>query len=252
MYNNLWASQQYMGKTIKVKKSSFFEDSSTKKETLKTVLNRLMDENHLSVSELSKLVNLPASTISRMKCEDDINPTISTLIPIANYFDIKIEQLLGTERLPQDRKKGEFNPNQAYTIQIPIVTTNMLLETNGKKSQFSCKKSLPHIFVSNNINEKSFAIILPDSSLRPMFNPETILVFDPEQMVKDGDIVIVSFDKKTPVFRRVFCDGENYFFDPVNKELGEMMVSGDFVIYGVMVIAIIETRENLMVEIKND
>lgn len=78
------------------------------------------------------------------------------------------------------------------------------------------------------------------------------MVFDPEQIVKDGDIVIVSFDKKMPVFRRVFCDGENYFFDPVNKELGEMIVSDNFVIYGVMIIAIIETRENLVVEINND
>lgn len=244
-----------MVKTFKSNLAFIAEDNDNgkkfEKSTLKSILNRLMLENHLSVSELSKIVNLPASTISRMKCEENINPTLSSLVPIANYFDIKLEQLIGDEPLPQERNKGEFNPKKINTIQIPIITANSLLsvETISKNS---FNKSLPHISVSSNINEKSFSMVLQDSSLSPILSSGTVLVFDPDQKIRDGDIVIVSFDNKIPVFRKILCDGEDYYFDPINKEFGELIISKNFKIYGVMVIAIIETRKDLIIEKNHD
>src|SRR5260221_5503522 len=58
-------------------------------------LNWLMSKARINSNELARQTGLPATTIKRIRNLDTANPTVSTLIPIANFFAISISELLG-------------------------------------------------------------------------------------------------------------------------------------------------------------
>src|ERR1700721_1959638 len=60
-------------------------------------LNMLMAKARLSSNELAREINIAATTIKRIRNKDQANPTITTLLPIANYFSISLNQLIGNE-----------------------------------------------------------------------------------------------------------------------------------------------------------
>ncbi|APS44778.1 hypothetical protein AVI51_15375 [Piscirickettsia salmonis] len=58
-------------------------------------LKQLMLQADVDSSELSQHTNLTISTINRLRSgSSSVNPTVTTLIPIANYFGVSIESLI--------------------------------------------------------------------------------------------------------------------------------------------------------------
>src|SRR5438045_1634384 len=66
---------------------------------LKILLNRF---ENMSGSELAKRTGLPISTVNRILAGSVSDPRISTLKPLANYFGITVDQLLGYTALPEE------------------------------------------------------------------------------------------------------------------------------------------------------
>ena len=65
------------------------------------ILNSLLSEHNLKVSEFARRINLPQPTIQRIAAGMCENPHISSLKPIADYFSITVDQLKGLEPIPQ-------------------------------------------------------------------------------------------------------------------------------------------------------
>lgn len=55
----------------------------------------LRSKNKLSQDQLSKKANLPFSTLAKIESGYTPNPSMETLIKIADAFDIAIDELLG-------------------------------------------------------------------------------------------------------------------------------------------------------------
>ena len=66
------------------------------------ILNRLIKKNNLSESKLAKIIKVPKSTINRLTSGKTANPRVSTLIEIADYFNISLDQLMGKQPLNID------------------------------------------------------------------------------------------------------------------------------------------------------
>jgi len=64
-------------------------------ENLATVLTHLMTANNLSASELARKTGITQPVIHRLMTGATVNPQILTLKPIADYFGVSIDQLLG-------------------------------------------------------------------------------------------------------------------------------------------------------------
>ena len=63
-------------------------------------LQRLLAESGVySGSDLARQLHLPAPTINRILSGQVTDPRASTLILLADYFDVSIDQLLGREKL---------------------------------------------------------------------------------------------------------------------------------------------------------
>src|SRR3990167_1373890 len=85
-------------------------------------LNLLMAENRLNAEELSRRIGLPASTIKKIRNNDDANPTLSTLAPLAKYFSLSISQLVGEEPFSTSRIKGSYHIDPALLNHVPLIS----------------------------------------------------------------------------------------------------------------------------------
>ena len=66
---------------------------------LSEVLQALLRHRKLTVSELSRHTGLVQPVIYRMTTGETDNPKLSSLLPIANYFNVNLSQLIGEEPL---------------------------------------------------------------------------------------------------------------------------------------------------------
>src|SRR5437868_1736736 len=96
-------------------------------EKLSNNLNLLMSEARLNAEELSRRINIPASTIKKIRNNKDANPTLLTLSPLAKYFSLTISQLIGDESFPETRLKGAYIINHSALTHIPLITWNEAL-----------------------------------------------------------------------------------------------------------------------------
>ena len=81
----------------------------------KEVLARLLAENGLTQSEFAKRAKLTQATVNRLCSGEISNPTIQTLLPIAKYFGISVDELIGN--------KGIAGYDPATAIQLPPPST---------------------------------------------------------------------------------------------------------------------------------
>ncbi|MCB1827568.1 MAG: helix-turn-helix transcriptional regulator [Coxiellaceae bacterium] len=73
---------------------------STKRTKLQENLQRLIVEESIkSGSDLARQLKIPPPSINRILSGQVTDPRISTLILLADYFDVSIDQLLGREEL---------------------------------------------------------------------------------------------------------------------------------------------------------
>jgi len=63
-------------------------------------LQRLMAKHEVrSGSDLARQLDIPAPSINRIVAGQIVDPRCSTLILLADYFDVSIDQLVGREKI---------------------------------------------------------------------------------------------------------------------------------------------------------
>jgi len=147
-------------------------------------LNMLMAKSRLSSSDLAKRIGIPATTIKRIRNNEQSNPTISTLLPIANYFSITINDLLDTEPL-QTRLETHSLSNKEN--RIPVLSWNEclhydLLNYSEIKRTIATEKKL---------SLKGYALKLENHDLT-FFPPHSYLIVEPKIEPRSGDFIVIA------------------------------------------------------------
>ena len=70
----------------------------TPKHKLAKKLNELMEEKQLTSHQISAKTQIPQTTIYRLTRNEYSNPTVSILVPLAKFFGITIDELLGVSK----------------------------------------------------------------------------------------------------------------------------------------------------------
>lgn len=191
---------------------------SKKYTQLARILKKLLFERNMRPIDLAREANIPPPTIHRLITGKSTRPYKSSLKPIADYFAISIEQLIG-ENPVSSNSSGHasiFSNNQI--TKVPIISWKEVTDFPQSKSQFEHE-----IAISGNINKNAFALIMSDSSMEPLFPFGTILIFNPDIKVKDRAYALVKIsDKEMPVFRQVLIDLEHKFIKPLNPDLSSI------------------------------
>jgi len=212
------------------------QDTQTEVCELSKVLNKMMTESHIDAIELSRHTNIPVPTIHRLKSDRGSNPTIATLLPIANYFGVTINQLIGKEEIFND-SMGTFNKAARKNTLIPIIPIE-------ETAQILQKNSYPTTSTSCEVGNDGFAIIVKHSLIAPQFPENTILIFSRHLRPEHRDYMIVRLDgHQKPTLRQLLIDGDDWYFKPLSEEFGEITLSQKHDIVAVMVQASTNYRE---------
>jgi SOS-response transcriptional repressor LexA len=216
----------------------------TSKENIKAdtclakILALLMQKADISTYDLSRHTGIPQPTINRLRTDSSCNPTVTTLLPIANFFKITINQLLGIDEIQSDLF-GTINPNQVKYKKIPVIPLDSVA-TN------LAEQLLDHyqlISTSADVGADAFAIIAKGSLITPQFPENSYLIFDRYIEPADRDYVITVLEGHTkPVMRQLIIDGNDHYLKPLNLELGEIAIHPSQFYLAVLVQALFNYR----------
>lgn len=207
---------------------------------LNKILTKLMDEAHIDTAELSRHTGIPIPTINRLRIDGESNPTLTTLLPIANCFNITINQLVGEEEISPYRASSTFNPDARQTQLIPLLT----IEQSAKSVNQNEYSQHQMIVTSAKVAIDAFAIVIKGSLVTSRFPENTILVFDRHLKPHDKDYVIIRLEgQQKPVLRQLLIDGDNYYFKPISPAFGGIILSNNHEFIGVMVQTLMNYRE---------
>lgn len=183
--------------------------------TLSNNLQQLMRiHGNTSVSELARLTRIPQPTIHHILTGSTKNPRKKALEELSRFFSISVEQLIGQEPLPTIIPDGVKKDLQISAI--PIVEWNVLKNWPASKADI---RDNQEILLNKTIANDSFALIIPDDSMLPRFQQNTLLIFDSGKTPKDRDFVIVHLSKDNKIdFNRLFYENNSFY---LRHDLGD-------------------------------
>lgn len=212
-------------------------EREAKEYDLRKVLTKIMADNHTDSAELSHHTGVPIPTINRLRSDKNSNPTLATLLPIANYFGISINQLIGKEEI-LDHSLDNFDKTTRKNISIPVIPIECI-------GQAFTKDAYPTVTASvKTISADSFAIMVKYAFITPQFPENAILIFDPHLQPHHRDYAIVRLEgHQKPTLRQLLIDGDDCYFKPLSQELGEIVLGKQHDIIAVMVQALMNYRD---------
>lgn len=175
------------------------------------ILKKLLFDNNMKASDLAREVNLPPPTIHRLITGKSSRPYKSSLEPIADFFSVKVEQLLGEEDLKLKDQSSVLHPIRTLPL-IPWADLGKFRSINS-----DLYSRLPFI---GHIGDNAFGTILDDSSMEPIFSRGSVLIFDAELLPKDRSYVLVRLeDDHGFIFRQLLVDADHKYLKPLNPDL---------------------------------
>jgi len=188
-------------------------------------LNMLMARARVSSDELARQIKIPATTIKRIRNNDHANPTITTLIPIANYFSVSLNQLVGMESLI-----STTNQPLIKTQKVPLFSW----EESVHYAEIEYMERAQYINVERIVSEKAFALIVEDTDL-DFFPKHCIILIDPMVQPLNGDYVIVANMKHNkPSIRKYIVEMDQLYLKPLISGIGVTTFTSEYKILGVI------------------
>lgn len=213
---------------------------------LSEILNYLMNECDVDGVQLSKNTGVPVTTINRLRKGDPSNnPTLTTLVPLAEFFSITVSQLIGDEPLSAQRQRGEHKPNVSQWKPVPHLSWEQAGEWQKNNAKLKSKIN-NWISTDLTVSDYAFAITMEGDSMLPRFPEGTLFIIEPEQSVNNRDfVVILPKGQIKPVFKQILIDGSEYYLKSLSndfKEIKRISLNKDHIILGVMIQAKMEFR----------
>ena len=185
---------------------------------LGSILKRLLFEKDMRPVDLARELDIPQPTIHRLVVGKSTRPYKSSLEPIAKYFDISVDQLLGEEPLLAEWQPETSAPQslQAFIIKtVPVIKWSSFSNLDIARQQAE-----KQIAITGSISDDCFSLLMYDHSMEPMFPKGTILIFDPQKKPLDRSYVLVKLEgKESPIFRQLLVDIDNQYLKPLNPDL---------------------------------
>lgn len=191
-------------------------------------LQRLLKlHGDLSISELARETQIPQPTLHHIIEGKTKKPRRQALEALAKFFSISIPQLTGIISLVPSIPEAIKDSLKISTV--PLITWGLAKHWERDKNDLS---KFDEIILERKVDKNAFALQLKDSSMEPLFQDKSILIFDPVKSVNDRDFVLVYLGKADSiVFNRLFVDGDKFYIKQEKKngnaELIKLNLSND-------------------------
>ncbi|WP_218814254.1 helix-turn-helix domain-containing protein [Rickettsiella endosymbiont of Dermanyssus gallinae] len=152
---------------------------------LNDILEYLMKEHRINTQQLHKYTGVPLSTLKRLRLNKGNNPTVASLVPIAQYFNISVDQLIGID--PLEKNSGLQNE-----ITVPIIEW----ENASNPQKDKCKQPFAPLLVTDMaLSHDSYALLIKEQQWSN-FLPGSLLIIDPHLTPNNRDFLIITEEKR--------------------------------------------------------
>ncbi len=175
---------------------------------LAQTLNQLIGrDKKLTPAALARSLGIPTNKITRILNGDVTDPKASTLVQIANYFDISIEQLLGIESMTH---QGVLEP-QETTRPLPVYEFTRPTQMTNEWYRWS----------SNEIDGDYFALVIDTDLYEPTFPQNSLLIVNPDLMPDDRSYIVVKRNDSPEhcSIKKYVVEGNQSYLYPINPKL---------------------------------
>ena len=196
---------------------------------IRQVLTSLISDSGLSELELSRRMQIPAASLNKLKSGRVQDPQSSTLIAIANYFNISVDQLLGNAPINQHSIK--------QVDYIPLLDSQNILSTNIPELNYSNYMHwIPFDLQAGiNSNRNIFALKITNNTMSPYLDENSIAIVDSSLPPSNGSYVLLYIaENQNIVLRQIFFDGVTRIAKPVNDFFPTFVLTQNDKILGVI------------------
>lgn len=191
-------------------------------------LSYLMDKKKIDVATLCAATKLAIPTVNSLR-RGIGNPTLSTLLELANFFEVSLGEL--TEQNLSNEKNKHSSARSIPLIKINEI--NRFLENKLEKIETYTTE------IDESSGTSCFAVLVNNDSLYPQFSPGTVLIVSRDEKPLDSDIVLVKIKEHNSCFRKIFINGDHFLFSSVSIENDATLFSYDnYELIGVLLKAI--------------
>ncbi len=175
-------------------------------------LKKLLQKKNISENELSKRLGIAQQVVNRIITGQNQNPKLSTIMPIAEYFKIPLQDLIS----------NSFNENKiniATRNQIPYVDFKEIKTLGVENAILNAQK---FISVDLETDISYFATSMYDNSMEPKFSKGSILVFAKSKEAFSGDFCLLKDDANHYMFRQIMINSlDKTYIKCLNPTLAE-------------------------------
>ena len=154
-------------------------------------LKFLLNKERVSENELSKKIGVPQQVLNRLISGINLNPKITTISQVANYFNLPLQELIYGD-LASDKNLNH--------IKVPFISFADLPRFDIDTAISSTNKFLT---LDIETNGQYFATDMHDDSMEPKFPFGSILIFEKSKNPANGDFCLLRTENNEFFFRQV-------------------------------------------------
>lgn len=193
-----------------VDQSELNEEKNLLGVKLNQILNGLMEKNKVSLTNLHRNTGIAMPTIKRMQSDPTTNPTITTLLPIATFFGITVNQLIGEEAIPSNLSGYIEKP--VNWLSVPIINWDQAIDWPNKKAIGNSNSILTDAEVGNN----PYALIVEEEDWVGFLKNSTLIINSDLQPEHKDYAVVYKQGQTMPTLKQIMIDEEKIYLKPLN------------------------------------
>ena len=189
-------------------------------------LNLLMAKMRINANELARRTGLPASTIKKIRNRDNPNPTLTTLLPLAQFFSVSLSQLIGEDSLSTFALPHEHIRSLHC---VPLLSWEESLTWPSTISQARTTIRTEHAY-----SVSAYALLVEEDDWSILMKG-TALVIDPTVTPDHRDFIIVHKQgQKIPSLKQALYDEGQLYLKPIHQGYNLTILTSEHKIFGVV------------------
>lgn len=188
-------------------------------------LKKMREAKGLTQNELAKKLNLSRSAIGMYE-KGERNPNFETLELIADFFNVRIDDLIG-------RKNTTYLPPQITTdtVTFPVIGEIAAGYDNIALEDWSGETvEIPFSYLKGRKREDYFVLSVKGNSMYPKYiNGDKVLILKQSTLNRSGDIGAIMYDDELATLKKVeYVMGEDWLrLVPINPEYEPKTIQGE-------------------------
>lgn len=188
-------------------------------------LKKMRESKGLTQNELAKKLNLSRSAIGMYE-KGERNPNFETLELIADFFNVRIDDLIG-------RKNTTYLAPQiaTETVTFPVIGEIAAGYDNIALEDWSGETvEIPFSYLKGRKREDYFVLSVKGNSMYPKYiNGDKVLILKQNTLNRSGDIGAIMYEDELATLKKVeYVKGEDWLrLIPINPEYEPKTIQGE-------------------------